>query len=251
MIQGHTNSRRLNNDLHALVSLVTEIKFWLSSCIPWFTFQYILGKLLCGTPLGTCQWGKTQSTPKGQAENSIPITVLFQYPLGLGWDWLQVPSHCLMSKKASPERDVLTYWNLVKVLSVTDGSRAFIQSINWRFQRFSINNRSGRSKNIFLVINVQIFCILNCNIYHIIKALHKYNFTELCAEQAGNLWQRSRGHSPQTDHPRSKLQEEKLQLRNSSLSYHAASKKPQRCWVVWAALAVPDSWWVMAYKREH
>jgi len=60
-------------------------------------------------------------------------------------------------------------------------------------------------------------------------------------EQVGKLQQSSRGYSPQTDHPHNKLQAEKLQLGNSSLSHHAASRKPQHCWVALAALAVPDT----------
>lgn len=104
MIQGHTNSRSLNDDLHALLNSVTESKFWVSSCISWFTFQYIRNKLLCGTPLvvnPTCRWAKTHSPLKGQADSSIHFTVLFQHPLGLGLGLglAAVPSHRLHSEQ--------------------------------------------------------------------------------------------------------------------------------------------------------
>lgn len=135
MIQGHTNSRRLNNDLHPLLNQVTESKFWLSSCITWFTFQHILDKLLSGTPLvmnPTCQWGKTNPPLKGQADTFIHMTVLFQYPLGLGLG--QYPHTAYSLNQASTEGDRLTQHNLVKALSVRHESGVFTQSVNWRFQ---------------------------------------------------------------------------------------------------------------------
>lgn len=90
----------------------------------------------------------------------------------------------------------------------------------------------------------------NCNIYYIIKVPYKYHFPQLCVGQVGKLWQRSRGHSSQADQPSNKPQEEKLQRGNSSLSHHTACQKPEHRWVTVAALAVPDSSWVMGYKRE-
>jgi len=58
--------------------------------------------MLYGTSLvmdPTCHWGKTHSPLKGQADSSIHITVLFQYPLGLGLGLTAVPSHRLLSEQ--------------------------------------------------------------------------------------------------------------------------------------------------------
>lgn len=148
---------------HTLLNGDTQSWVCFSFCISWFSFQYILGKLLCGTPLPTHSkltgLRRDRLIPQSMLKSSLCLHHSTSIYL-----WMTASLHATWIPPAlawwQPQRvDLLAQGSLMKVVSVPWADLGFHPECKREVLGWVILAR------LRFVLFIYLFCIANTGIY--------------------------------------------------------------------------------------